>query len=78
MENHPPSMEEVVSNASLAIIAGADTTSTAINNIFYYLMTDLDESRYIASYRPRWILFFLWERMRRMSRNRPRCLISMP
>ncbi|PPQ69697.1 hypothetical protein CVT26_001656 [Gymnopilus dilepis] len=36
----PPTPEEVVSDGGLAIIAGSDTTSTAITHLFYCLMTN--------------------------------------
>ncbi|CAA7267082.1 unnamed protein product [Cyclocybe aegerita] len=36
--SQPPSVIEVISDGGLAIIAGSDTTSTAIINLFYFLM----------------------------------------
>ncbi|KAG5730825.1 Cytochrome P450 67, partial [Termitomyces sp. T112] len=36
----PPTVVEVVSDGGLAIIAGADTTSSAITNLVYFLLTN--------------------------------------
>ncbi|KAF8899918.1 cytochrome P450 [Gymnopilus junonius] len=35
----PPTPEEIISDGGLAIIAGSDTTSSAITHLFYFLMT---------------------------------------
>ncbi|KAF8235772.1 cytochrome P450 [Tricholoma matsutake] len=35
-----PTVPEVISNGALAIIAGADTTSSAISNLFWYLLSN--------------------------------------
>ncbi|KJA26257.1 hypothetical protein HYPSUDRAFT_52570 [Hypholoma sublateritium FD-334 SS-4] len=37
--SQPPSVAEIASDGSLAIIAGSDTTSSAIANLLYFLMT---------------------------------------
>ncbi|KAF8640282.1 hypothetical protein AX16_010177 [Volvariella volvacea WC 439] len=36
----PPTVAEVVSDAALAIIAGSDTTSSALANLFFFIMTN--------------------------------------
>lgn len=38
LESVKPSMEEVASDGILAIIAGSDTSATALSNTFYFLL----------------------------------------
>ena len=40
LEKEPPSAETVIADATAGIVAGADTTSTALAGILYYLMLD--------------------------------------
>jgi cytochrome P450 len=45
VQNRPPATAEVISDASLIVVAGADTTSTVLSHIFYYLMANQDMYR---------------------------------
>ncbi|KAG6907279.1 hypothetical protein DXG01_009584 [Tephrocybe rancida] len=40
ISTNPPTVTEVVSDGALAIIAGADTTSSAITNLIYFLLSN--------------------------------------
>lgn len=38
-----PTIESILSNGELAIVAGSDTTANALSGVFYYLLTHSGE-----------------------------------